>query len=114
MTHGNEKDFLEFARDTLDQSLKDIDAATASRLSRARAKALAGKQSRHGRWMPAGAAVAMAVTAVLVMVVFHGGPSGISQPPLMEDVDLLASDADLEMLRDMDFYGWLEEERDAG
>ncbi len=114
MKRASNDAFLKFTRNTLDQSLRDMDAATRSRLAQARARALAGKRGRRNWWLPGGVSVAITVAAVLLIMVFHGGPAGVSRPPVLEDVELLASDADLEMLSDIDFYAWLEETRDAG
>jgi len=110
---GNDA-FLKFTRNTLDQSIRDMDSASRSRLAEARAQALADKRGRRNWWLPGGISVAMAVATALLIMVFHSGPAGVSRPPVLEDVELLASDVDLEMLGDMDFYAWLEETHDAG
>ncbi len=114
LQHDSDDNFLEFARNTLEQSLLDMDAATSLRLARARARALTGKRGRNMRWLPAGIAVTItAATAGLIMML-HPGPAGVFQPPEPDDMELLSSDVDLETLSDMDFYTWLEKERNAG
>ena len=112
---SDEKDSSAFERETkrvFDESVAGLDAATRSRLTRARHRALeelAPKRSRvWNLWLvPAGT---LAATALVAWVVFQGpepGPEG----DWLGDIEILAAEEDLEMLdEDLDFYEWLEEQ----
>lgn len=104
-------------RQALDERAESLDAATRSRLRRAREEALAS--ARPGRPFPApapllagGLALALLLVGVLAWRAWQAPPA----PPAMEDLELLASGEELELYRDLDFYLWLEQEMepDAG
>ena len=109
------------ARSLLDDSAQSLDAATASRLNRARQAALAQRAPRRrAAWvlMPAGLAGACAL--LLAVGVWHGRrPQSAplpAQPPAVAagntvnaaDLDMIASGDDMEMMQDLDFYAWLD------
>jgi len=123
---SDEKDFGDFERRTkrvFDDSVAAIDAATRSRLTQARFRALeeqpssARERGFRGWLVPAGTAAAMALVAWLVVT---------PPPPALDDVqaaslgdlEILLGEEDLEMLgEELEFYGWLEEQpefNDAG
>jgi hypothetical protein len=97
----------------LDASANNLDAATLSRLNRARHAALA---ARPGRWRPwtIGAGLAGAAAAMLAIAIgLHGligAPMTHAAAPLdASDIDVLASDDDtLDLSENLDFYAWLE------
>lgn len=100
----NEEQFLHKVRAELDASEQALDAATLSRLNQARQKALAqGKKPAWIVWVPA-AATASVVAALI------GGNLWVQKPELehngqsvaFEDIELLTSEADFELLQDMD------------
>jgi Protein of unknown function (DUF3619) len=100
----NEEQFLQKIRAELDASEQALDAATLSRLNQARQKALAqGKKPAWIIWVPA-AATASVVAALI------GGNLLIQKPDIepngqavaFEDIELLTSDADLDLLQEMD------------
>lgn len=115
-------------RTLLDAEAAAIDAATLSRLNRARQAALdAGLKSRarrESRWMLALPAVACAVLAVWLL---PAAPPPSVEPgtelaeleallvqPVAGDGELLASDAPLELIDDWEFYAWLDQQSEAG
>ena len=105
----NEEQFLQHVRTQLDASEQALDAATLSKLNQARQKALAqGNKSAWIIWLPA-AATASIVAALI------GGNLVIQQPDIevagqsvgnqqftWEDMELLTSEADFDLLQDMD------------
>ncbi len=103
--------FLDRSRQALDQSLEELDAASLSRLTQMRHAALAA-DSRPPRqwWIPAtGLASACAlVVAVNISLREPDRPASIQTP--LSDLELLASNEDLEMLEELEFYAWLETE----
>lgn len=118
----NDKRFADAIRAQLDDSLNDYDAATLSRLNQARQRALdelpkAGRRPWH--WP------ALAFASALALVVLIGFPRG--ETPMApahndvalwdielsdDEVALLASEDDLEMFEDLEFYAWLEQQQD--
>ena len=118
----SERRFTEAATRLLRQSAEELDAATLSRLNRARQAALAELErgSRRAAWVPFGwrPAVAMAAVAVVAVVLSSGRvplmPRDASPPAAVEtplghvdhagEIELMLADENLEMLEDLDFY----------
>lgn len=107
----------EFERRTkrvFDDSVAALDAATRSRLTQARHRALEERQSARGGWrwalVPAGTLAAM---ALVVWFTVSQGPSVTDavQQTALNDLEILLGDEDLEMLdEELEFYGWLEDQ----
>jgi len=115
MDMSDEKDISAFERKTkrvFDESVAGLDAATRSRLTQARYRALEERKStRSRRWgftlVPAGTLVA---TALLAWFMLPQGPVDL-QVTSVDDLEILLAEEDLEMLgEDLEFYGWLEEQ----
>lgn len=100
------------AKQAFDDSVASLDAQTRSRLAQARARAL-----EHGRrpWWPVRALVPGAVAAAAALAVWMlwqdaaTPPAGVEIAAL-QDLEILLSDEELEMLEELDFYTWLDEE----
>lgn len=101
------------AKAAFDQRVGQLDAATRSRLTRARHAALAGLErppARFRGWLPAGALAAAALLAVMLWP--RPQPAADRSPvPLAstagEDFELITSGDDLDMLdEDVEFYAW--------
>jgi hypothetical protein len=95
----------------LDEGVERYDAATLSRLNRARRAALAARPTaRTARWMfPA--ALAAAFTLVLAVGVWRGLPDRGSEAPLALEADDYAMLADADtfaLAQDLEFYAWLD------
>ncbi|MEM7706497.1 MAG: hypothetical protein AAF358_13130 [Pseudomonadota bacterium] len=103
----------------VEQRSSGLDAATLSRLNRARQQALDDvRHESRGRWLPGGLAAGAAVVAVAIGLTGRVPPPA---QPLLEqpvsDFTVLASDESLEMLENLEFYAWLDEvltEAEAG
>jgi hypothetical protein len=114
-----ERAFERHAKQAFDRSVRDLDAATRSRLSQARAAALEhvdGRDTRRGwTWSlaPAGA-VAASVLAVAVLVWQNGPRTELGlQPTAFQDIEILLGEdgLEIEMLdEEIEFYAWLEEQ----
>ncbi len=114
---SNEREIADFEQRTkrvFDDSVAAIDAATRSRLTQARYRALEERASPRGRgWrsalVPAGAVAATALVAWLV--VWQSPPTSAVQGTPLADLEILLGEEDLEMLdEELEFYGWLEEQ----
>ena len=100
-----------------DDSVDALDAATRSKLTQARYRALEEQASARGRGfrsslVPAAAAAATALVAFLV-VWQQTPPATVPQPQAasLSDLEILLGEEDLEMLdEEIEFYGWLEEQ----
>lgn len=114
-TTERDGDFERRAKRMFDQSVGSIDAATRSRLTQARHRALQQLERPRTRagwlWAPAGGLALAALAAVMLFE--RGGPApevGL-QASTLDDLEILLGDQDLEMLdEEIEFYAWLEEQ----
>jgi hypothetical protein len=115
MSERDERSFEERTKQTFDASVAGLDAATRSRLNRARQRALvelAAPRSRGWQW-PLVPAAALATAAAVAWLVFapQAPPATDVQVATLGDLEILLGEEDLEMLdEEIDFYGWLEEQ----
>lgn len=107
--------FANTASELLRRSAEDIDAATASRLNRARQAALGAMPRRRpaSAWLlPALSTAAVGALAVGLWLNRGAGPElPAGTGPAVEsaaDMDLLLAPDSLEMLEDLEFYAWLD------
>jgi hypothetical protein len=108
----------EFERRTkrvFDDSVAALDAATRSRLTQARYRALEERQFVRGRtssrWLLPVASVA--ATALVIWLTFWQAPPPVEtvQQTALGDLEILLGEEDLEMLgEELEFYGWLEQQ----
>lgn len=120
--NAQEERISEMLRAHLDESTENYDAATLSRLNQARQRALdALPSARSRRWYWPGLGLALATALVLMLGVqrepLSPTPAAIEgslvSMQLSEDeIALLASDDDLDMFQDLEFYAWLEQQQD--
>ncbi len=112
MSHKDDK-LLEQIRNTLDQSVDELDGATRSRLASARAQALENAGTSHNYWLPAGgfAAASAIVAALLILNPAEQTLEGLPVAMLDngQDMEIIAALDDPELLEDLEFYYWLEE-----
>lgn len=113
---SDEMNTSEFERRTkrvFDDSVAGLDAATRSRLTQARHRALEARQPVRGGWrwslVPAGT---LAAAALVVWFTVSQGPAVTDvQSTALNDLEILLGDEDLEMLdEELEFYGWLEDQ----
>jgi hypothetical protein len=112
-----EKDqFLHQVKSTLDQSVDELDDATLRALRSARHEAVAASKKRPAWSMPVGGlAVAATVAAFSVSLWLTDSQPGMNaQLPPLEDLALLGDAESLEFYEELDFYLWLDDEKDAG
>ena len=104
-----DEEFNERARANFDASVDELDAATQSRLNRARHAALAELRQptrQWSRWVPAAGVAAVA----LVAVVITQNPVGTYEPPpaTVADMEILLGEDSIEMFEELEFYSWLD------
>jgi hypothetical protein len=111
--------WLADVRASLDESAHSLDAATLSRLNRARQAALVQRRSRGLRalWLPA---AGLATSCALVLAVVAWYPSGRLPGPALpvhlpvSDAEIAADDG-IEFYQDLEFYAWLDaQEQESG
>ena len=111
MNDGN-SEFERRAKRAFDDSVAALDAATRSKLTQARHRALEEQGVRErGRWSPLLPAGSVAATALVAwLVVWQQSGPDVQRAPL-GDLEILLGEEDLEMLdEELEFYGWLEEQ----
>ena len=141
---NSEKIFLADVKKQLDESVDNLDGHTRSRLSQIRSQALDNSQQRHStlkNWLWAGGVTVPALA--LGLMIFFGIPgnkaidrhslqiattqieeippsydvAAIPTSPATldnEDLGILMSDEEIEMLSDLDFLTWLSNENEVG
>ena len=114
---ASEQRWTDAACRMLDESADDLDAATLSRLNRARQAALAASRTRRApawAWPALFAAAASFTLAVLVwpvaQVPLESTPPGVI---VAGDLELLAAAAELALYEDLEFYAWLDTQQSA-
>ncbi|HEV7491941.1 MAG TPA: DUF3619 family protein [Rhodanobacteraceae bacterium] len=111
-----DENWIDRATALLDWSADNLDAATLSRLNRARQAALAQRRVVTRRWAWSAALAGAAVAVFGVAVGLHHrfdtpatNPAAASAPA--GDIDFLTSDDDaLDLYENLDFYAWLEKQ----
>lgn len=104
--------WLDPIRNQLDESARDLDAPTLSRLNRARQQALAELgRSTPRRWPWLALAGAASLALALIWLPELRAPTPESMPVAdtsVEDFQLLTSEENLALYSDLDFYAWLD------
>ena len=116
-------DFEKRTREVFDHSVGELDGATRSKLTQARYRALAelerpGLAQQWLAWRPQAAAAALVVVAVGAGWLFIDGDAPLAPVESIADVtdsdvsdfELLLSDEDLELIEELEFYAWLDEQ----
>jgi hypothetical protein len=119
--------FEQRTRELFHSQVDSIDAHTRSRLNRARQAALAAsdKPRLHvagPRWLlPVGSAAALALITVSAVQLLHGQhaveavttTASLAAAGTVDDVEILTSSDELDMLQNVDFYAWLDTQPDG-
>lgn len=113
---NTDRDFEEHTKRLFDESVAALDGETRSKLTQARYRALEElKPRRQAKWaralVPVGAA---AVVATLTVMLWQGQiPSvddGDFDVAAVTDIEILLSEEELDMIEELEFYAWLEEQ----
>ncbi len=110
---NKERQFIENARQVLDDSVQDLDGATRARLAQARNAALDSRRKGRRRVLTWGTSAAGLAAAALVGILLLQGGGTPHGAPVTEsyvaDLEILADEQSLEFYEDMEFYEWLSE-----
>ena len=115
-----DKQITETVRGTLNQSVERLPAEVRSRLTQARHQALAAAgrsgSARHYPWLiPAGGfAAVMLVVALWQNAAPPQLPGSLANAVAAQDLEMLLSAEDLDLVEDLEFLLWLQEQTDAG
>lgn len=115
-------EFARRSKEVFDRQLAQLDGATRSKLREARLRA--AREAASGRtWaMPTRGWVAAGTLAAFVLAVVTAwwlwtDPTAAQQGRFevadSGDLELLLDDADLDMVQELEFYAWLEQQTDA-
>lgn len=106
--------WVERVRAQLDDDAASLDAASASRLNRARQRALAERP--RARWLRVAMPAFALAAAFALAVPLLRAPSPAPQADSTEAFEVLVADDSLALYEDLEFYAWLDAEQaaDAG
>ena len=111
---ANTGDFERRTKRVFDDSVAGLDAATRSRLTQARYRALEERRAvsaRSSRWLLPTGSIAATALVVSLAVWLGAPPADTVQQTALGDLEILLGEEDLEMLdEELEFYGWLEEQ----
>ena len=116
MNNDHDNEFLEAAKSTLDDSTRNLNARIVARLHAVRSRALDGTE-RHSTWLAShwfipGAAVSTALVMAVAGFLWLSFPNhelGVTD----DDSDLIATDENLDIYSDFEFYRWLADDNDS-
>lgn len=129
--HDNETVFLDSIKAQLDHSVDDLDDLTRMRLRRIRQQALQQVNTsvaprtpvlvarehamREQWWMPAASVAAMVMISVLVFTLNRKMPGhNEDMTTALQDMPILSAEQSPEFYQNLDFYQWLETQKDLG
>jgi ferric-dicitrate binding protein FerR (iron transport regulator) len=124
MNEFDRQPWIDDARALLDESAQAIDAASLSRLNRARQAALAQRRPRRRAawWLPA-AGLACSGALLLAIVVWaplrsthpvDAAPGTSAAATLPAEGDAISGDDSIEFYQDLEFYAWLDAQEQDG
>ena len=108
---GQDEAWLHALRTQLDADAEALDAVTASRLNRARQRALAERP--RARWLRIAVPAFALAAAFALAVPLLRAPLPAPQAGNAEAFELLTADDSLALYEDLEFYAWLDAEQDA-
>lgn len=113
--NAHEEGWMPAVKAHLDNQVRQLDGHTASRLNRARHTAIdqALDSRHHRRWQRPLYALASCAAVALALSLFWRVP----EPPMpvaavqvVDDFELLAGAEELELIENLEFYAWLEQQ----
>jgi len=111
--NDDEQAFVQGIKHRLDQSQQELDTITLARLRAARRTALENAQQRPVWFLRHRMLLATAMSTLLVVSIWLIQVPEKGQLPI-DDLPLLTATEDFDLYRDLEFYQWLEYEREQG
>lgn len=108
----NEQDFLKKVRNRLDSGLEQLDPSITKRLRESRRQALDVAEKRPfslvnmPRLIPISGFATLAIVAVAASLWFSMRSQAVSSKAA-EEIEVLTTQGNLEMYKDLEFYQWL-------
>lgn len=106
MTESDMDRFAEHMRRRIDASIEAIPAATRSRITQARYRALEQRQANQRQywfWLPA-SAIASITMALLIFSMIP--EKSVQEQTFIDEIDIISN---LDLYENMEFYEWLEQ-----
>lgn len=112
MITDDEQKFLQQMRTSLNASESSLDDSIVARLKNARIQALSEPQKMdRWTWIPVASVASVATMLVLVSFLYRGAPQHEAQTVANGvELELLMSQESLELLEQLEFYQWLDNE----
>jgi hypothetical protein len=109
-------------RQQLERVASELDELTVARLRAGRKRAVAAAGARRTYhlmarpvwWMPLTSAAVAALVTVTLATDWWRAPPAAPMTAASDDIELLATSEGPEFFDNIDFYRWIEDERDAG
>ncbi len=108
-----EQKLIDFAKQTLDHSIKNLDQGTLSRLQSAR-QTVCSNASEPDSWLRPAWAIAAACLVIFTIALWNTDSPKVTATLPIEDVEILASANGWEFYEDLEFYSWLAENDQTG
>jgi hypothetical protein len=114
---SNDDLFAARTKKLFDESVQGLDAATQSRLTQSRHRALAeiATGAGFGRWNQWVPLAGVAAAAVFAVVAWRGDPQvdELVPPTSVADFEILLDQETFEMLQELEFYSWMDIDDDT-
>ena len=104
----NEEDWLHKIRSELEPETRQVDPEIRNRLSRIREQAVNGNRSRPGYAFIFPAAVMTTACLVIAVVMFRPVP-GTGSDEMINDLDVITTTDNLDLMEDLEFFEWLDD-----
>lgn len=102
----------------LNQELELLDSHTLHRLRNARVMALSQQQrtfgisKKHVKWIT-GASASLAIASILILMIVPNVLQSNQLSPF-DDIEMLTTEADMDVVNQLEFYEWLDESLHEG
>ena len=115
MSDRDNEHFLQQVRQQLDESENHLDAATRSRLTQIRSAALESAAEPKAKWLWPVPVMALSSAAIVAVVSVSLSVNTVTvQNSSLDDLPLLTINDSFELLNDVEFYQWLEDQNSNG
>ncbi|MFT5117304.1 MAG: hypothetical protein ACI9NY_000833 [Kiritimatiellia bacterium] len=113
MNKPTEDELNSRVKQDLDDSVRALDASTLSKLHQIRSQAVDQAERKKNRWLPmmVGSLITAGMMIFSVAIIFNTSVTELGQG---DDFELVSISDNLELLEDLEFYEWLEDDALSG